>query len=423
MKSNNSLPIKLLQPFIFTRYLFIKDEVKISLLTSLLDSKKKAYFWAYELYYSGFDKELLNYIFKIYYDFYATLNPTLENIILEQLTEYTNKDNVKSEKDKSIIVYQLINLLFDKKYNMDIFMLRQINNIFYISDYEIPLIITKDKQEKINKKKFKEQIICWFDSKDYLSISNIILEHINSTNFDYILNITIDYFKTKNIKIIKTKTILYFNELIMYFNNNVIQQKIILLSKIMRYFVEVDAGINNSTHIKPQIIPQIIQEKSTQEITKIYEKYKTYDDFINPRFVLKKTNIYFIDQSNYLSLFNLSRNKIHKLNQAYWYNWLYYASYSPIWYFRIRDHNGNVDIKNKKIIFENDDDEELFYNKYAFEPDEQSKDTQNRNIQQIYEKNTWKQYYKTSKGVNYATGNNLYSVGDEFLDDFEKIIY
>ena len=37
------------QKFIFTRYLYIKDEVKLTLLTSILNKSEKSIFWAYEL--------------------------------------------------------------------------------------------------------------------------------------------------------------------------------------------------------------------------------------------------------------------------------------------------------------------------------------------------------------------------------------
>ena len=63
---------------VLTRYLYIKDEVKLALLISILNKSDDAIFWAYELYYSGFKLELYEYIWKIYYDFFATLNPCFE---------------------------------------------------------------------------------------------------------------------------------------------------------------------------------------------------------------------------------------------------------------------------------------------------------------------------------------------------------
>ena len=35
---------------VFTRYLYLKDEVKLSLLVSILNKSDDAIFWAYELY-------------------------------------------------------------------------------------------------------------------------------------------------------------------------------------------------------------------------------------------------------------------------------------------------------------------------------------------------------------------------------------
>ena len=53
--------------FIFTRYLYEKEEVEIHLLLSLLYKKQEdALFWAYELFYSGFEIHLLQYLLKIY---------------------------------------------------------------------------------------------------------------------------------------------------------------------------------------------------------------------------------------------------------------------------------------------------------------------------------------------------------------------
>ena len=90
---------------------------------------------------------------------------------------------------------------------------------------------------------------------------------------------------------------------------------------------------------------------------------------------MKKVNIYYIDNSNYLSLFGkgLSRNELDNdsLKNLYYYNWLYYASYSPIWFNRIQLHNGKIDNDKQLIVFDTDDDEDDFYNKYNYEPDEQ----------------------------------------------------
>ena len=72
--------------FVFTRYLYEKEEVKLALLFALLNKKDDAIFWAYELYYSGFSDELVELLWKMYYDFYATLNPKFEKYLLSKKT-------------------------------------------------------------------------------------------------------------------------------------------------------------------------------------------------------------------------------------------------------------------------------------------------------------------------------------------------
>jgi len=54
------------------------------------------------------------------------------------------------------------------------------------------------------------------------------------------------------------------------------------------------------------------------------------------------------------------------------YNWLFYASHSPIWKTRVLEYNGTIDNDKKTVTFSNDDDLENFYDKYGLEPDEQS---------------------------------------------------
>ena len=75
----------------FTRYLYEKDEVKLSLLLCILNKKEEAIFWAYELYYSGFKTELVNLFWTMYYDFYYTSNPSFEKYLLKKLNNNSSK--------------------------------------------------------------------------------------------------------------------------------------------------------------------------------------------------------------------------------------------------------------------------------------------------------------------------------------------
>ena len=59
-------------------------------------------------------------------------------------------------------------------------------------------------------------------------------------------------------------------------------------------------------------------------------------------------------------------------------NWLFFASYSPVWKTRILENGGLIQYEEKKVVFENEDLFEQFYEKYGFEPEEQSLETQKR---------------------------------------------
>ena len=76
-----------MQPIIFTRYLYSKLEVKQSMLISLLDHNcDEALFWAYELYYSGFQAEVFDYLRNLHDWLYYEDNPRI-NIYIQALCD------------------------------------------------------------------------------------------------------------------------------------------------------------------------------------------------------------------------------------------------------------------------------------------------------------------------------------------------
>ena len=76
----------------FTRYLYEKDEVKMALVVCILNKKDEAIFWAYELYYSGFQSELVAVFWSLYYEFYYTLNPSFEKYLQTKLKKSLDLD-------------------------------------------------------------------------------------------------------------------------------------------------------------------------------------------------------------------------------------------------------------------------------------------------------------------------------------------
>jgi hypothetical protein len=106
---------------------------------------------------------------------------------------------------------------------------------------------------------------------------------------------------------------------------------------------------------------------------------------------------------------------------AYYYNWIYHSSFSPLWRSRILKHCGRIDEKNKKIIFEeeedSDDNEQAFYDEFGYEPDEQKIDIQNKTIQDIRKERTWLSFYNEHKN------NGIIEIDDDILNDIDKLTY
>jgi len=80
----------------YTRYLYLRDEVQYSLLISLLtynESKDEIFFWAYELYFSGWEQETMDFVLRIYSDFYQILYPGLSTLLSKKYKEWKKTRN------------------------------------------------------------------------------------------------------------------------------------------------------------------------------------------------------------------------------------------------------------------------------------------------------------------------------------------
>jgi hypothetical protein len=69
-------------PIVLTRYLYIKDDVWSSLLMAILTKDiDQTLFWTCEMYHSGFEEELAEYLVVTYVEFFKAKNPRLEKYI------------------------------------------------------------------------------------------------------------------------------------------------------------------------------------------------------------------------------------------------------------------------------------------------------------------------------------------------------
>ena len=105
--------------------------------------------------------------------------------------------------------------------------------------------------------------------------------------------------------------------------------------------------------------------------------------------ILKEKRLYSVAQ--YIGSFDILRNNIDNFQDNILANWEYYTQHTPCWIERFRLFKASFS-ENGKIVFENDDLLEEFYESYGYELDEQSKIIQNQSIETIYKK-SWKIWY------------------------------
>ena len=375
---------------VFTQYLYVKQEVRIALLVSILNKSDDAIFWAYEMYHSGFKYELINLIWKIYYDFFATLNPAYESYLLKKHKEMLLDDSPTQDRHISAIIQDL---LF-RPFNTDVFLLRNL-----AENFELDISYHTTTNKITHTEDARQNLTQWAANQDFRSITQWILnlnkDKINITN---IYNICLDIFE-QHLKLNKSKLEKEFASAI----NININPNVILLAKIMTLFSKkADLKKGKSIYINVEhedIIP--------------YESIIGSDE-IKHYSILEKAYMCGIDDLKHLSLFKLTRNK-YNLQEEYRYRWEYHASFSPLWTKRIRQFGGYPDYTKQQIIFKEEHDDDLmqeFYRLYGLEPDEQKSHIQNKSIGCIEKVHNWHWFNEQYKK------NGLVEVYEEELDEF-----
>jgi hypothetical protein len=296
---------------ILTRYLYIKEEVEVATMTCILELDSDAIFWAYELYYSGFQQETFELLFKIYYSLFACLNPDIEIFIQEKYNHWlTTKD--------AYVINDIMQTLLIRPYNTDVLLLHRIATYL---DYDADTTSTA----------------CNTDAAAYYiahpELGDCVFPRLNP---------------------------------------------IVALSRHI-----------SKQNKNEQCTPLYIQTNPTDAA-----KYENRT--ISPTYMTLKTVCIPVDPLHYLALFGTPRKESPIALQIYHQSWLACASHSPLWMARIQAHGGSR-TKNNQIVFAKEEDEELFYEKYGYEPDEQSMEVQRRNIPVIVQGKTWKDIVR--KGV------------------------
>lgn len=303
---------------IYTRYLYDKRCVKFSFLISLLQKEKDAaLFWGFELARSGFSKELVTLLWSHYYDLYAPLNMNLESYLLK-----CSKSWIINKRDENAIANMINNLCLRDPW-LDLYFIHR--NAIEPQDCFVDLF------RKVDNGNSKEEIDTLID--DYVIRKNL--------------------FKTRGKPLLKRTREVFndidFLDLEIYkkaLKSRVLSGALLLNGNTKydrKFYVELEKIDIKKYHTKP-----LVELKSW----KIPKRECIYTVYLKPNTISK-------DISHYD-------------------NWLYYASKSPIWKNRIQKYKGRINEGSCEIVFDNEDNEEKFYNIYNYEPDEQSKEVQNK---------------------------------------------
>ena len=339
---------------VFSRYLYNVDEVLLTFVERLLkqSSLEECYFWIYEYYKSGFEKETWNFIWKVYYDFYAYNFPKMERKIIQFYKKWKT-------------THDFINIMHIVK-NLHRFTPKATSKIMLLRTYYSTRLVRIFKQNP----KFKLEVECT-NKYEELLVRSIFEKCWESTA----------YYLKKIIKSSNSSKLL----------ENILKKKI----KTNHFYEDefhqlIIKIINNKDESK-----WYIHKTSIEEMNKVLESdQKAIGNYDTVNYIyktLEQKRLYGI--STKIGCFKLNRFNIN-LNEIFWYNWEYYAYFSPLWKKRFDKYEIKIDNENKKIEFigsKADDDCENFYENYGYEPDEQKKEVQEKSTKDIPKKrlDTW----------------------------------
>ena len=375
--------------FCFTRHLYARDEVEASLLTALLkrDDLCEAYFWAYELHYSGFD--IFTVIWRIYYDIYFELNPGLERYITKKQSVWVKKN------DANVIAYCVKNMFLSEP-SSKVFVLRQLalcceaNVNVNANANAKPSTIgcyrgRKPKWCEKHPKKYQQWLRA-ISKGDYIAIAHhtYILVHNDNANTDEMFAELAVYF---------SDTFDIDPEVFSYWNARKYVDDAHYLLSITVYLLEYRSNNygENISESNTTFRPRDIHLEMFEEFGKdIFTEFPSYC-------ILERRRLYAIRPT--IGGFNLARNNdtaVCNYDHIYQANtgWEQFVFETPYWVRRFDSVGASYDETNKRVSFPSDDAREEFYEKYCYEPDEQSRAVRDRSLGEI-PIGTWKTWYES----------------------------
>lgn len=337
---------------ILTRFLYSKDEVELSLLTALLKNEdiQIVYYWAYELYYSGFD--IFEFLWKIYLDFYYEQQP--------YFVTYFNKKHSLWKQDNSMVhIAYIVRNMHSLKSSCMVFMMRQYMNK---EDTLYPTIIYKVREGCEISRSLQSY------EKQY---HNLLLS-INRRHYENICYYLRKLEKDSNL----SHVVLRFLGCDIYFIHNIHHLLAVIVQML---YIDIDVVSKKYLYVAPkqEHLDHILFIEEGQTPLSKYGLPLIYDTLMHKRYVS-------ID--DFVGSFELERFKwsTHEefINELY-FHWEYYAMGSPLWLKRLQKFGGIINHNQRKIEFISEKGEEGFYDLYAYELDELPKEVQEMSMKRV----------------------------------------
>ena len=317
-----------------TKNLYIKEEVECALLSAVLRNEKEiAIFWFLELFNSGYQEEVVDYLWTIHYSFHAPINPSFEKYMIRKLSDSDASTRV-------LTLTTIITNLCNKPYTTDVYALM-------------------NSASTSSNDSFCEE---WFSKKDYKSIANYIM----SDKFDG-LEKNMDKIRNAAMKSCRIK---WYRPMLLP------SPKICLKLRFLSHIMQIC-----STQVY-EIPKKNRLNLSSKHICVSLENLPR-----EPRNVLKNACKFSVNCSSTLHLFKLTRHEDKNIDikKCYRDDWLYHCSGTPYWREKIRECSGTVNVEQKTVEFNNAEDEEAFFKEHSLEPDEQPQEVQEKSIRDIPE--------------------------------------
>ena len=366
-------------PLILTRFLYAKDEVELSLMMALLKNEdlRMIYYWAYELYYSGF--AVFDLLLQIYLDYYYEKQPYLLSYIRKKQQLWI------ADGDMKHVAYVVRNM-YNLHTSNTVFMVRQYmfnrgggeGKFDYQAGVGRVCATTYDANKvcattydddavMYDAEAFGPTILYKMDGggtyRDYF-LRAVARRHME--NVWYYLKLLLEKGEAEAVEAVEEALGIELDKHMLQGKDTYLQTHYIIACIVQVLNADVDMDMDVPVKKYIFVIPK--QEHLDHILVLEEEKIiPVYDTLMHKRFVA-------IDKD--IGLFTLARDRCADLKKEIWFHWEYYAMGTPLWQKRLAKWGGTVNHTTKKLEFPTDEMQEAFYELYGYEFDELPKEVQ-----------------------------------------------